>query len=401
MRVVPSPNSASIDRHNLMNNQSNAREIFEQAIEIPVPDEQLRFIQSTCDGDAELLSEVQSLLNAHQNVGDILETQDAPAANDAKAQPESPSNDYQLKSTRDSMKDYNKSEIIGPYKLLQEIGSGGMGQVWMAEQQKPVRRRVALKLIKAGMDTKLVIARFEAERQALALMDHPHIAKVFDAGTTSDGRPFFVMEYVRGKPITRFADDNHLTIPERLELFEQVCNAVQHAHHKGIIHRDLKPNNVLVSAPDGKPISKVIDFGIAKATSQQLTDLTLYTLHDQFIGTPQYMSPEQAAGSVDIDTRTDVYSLGVILFELLTGTTPFPREELQAVGLDAMKQIIIEKEPPKPSTRISLSEQTIETLAASRKVEPKRLGLLVRGELDWIVMKALDKDRSRRYETPN
>jgi serine/threonine protein kinase len=386
-----------------MNNQSKAREIFEQAIEIQVPDEQLRFVQSACNGDSQLLSAVQSLLNANQNVGGILETQDLATAGfeNASKGPASEGGDYQLQSHRDSMKDYNKSEIIGPYKLLQEIGSGGMGQVWMAEQQKPVRRRVALKLIKAGMDTKLVIARFEAERQALALMDHPHIAKVFDAGTTSDGRPFFVMEYVRGKPITRFADDNHLTIPERLELFEQVCNAVQHAHHKGIIHRDLKPNNVIVSAPDGKPISKVIDFGIAKATSQQLTDLTLYTLHDQFIGTPQYMSPEQAAGSVDIDTRTDVYSLGVILFELLTGTTPFPREELQAVGLDAMKQIIIEKEPPKPSTRISLSEPTLNTLAASRKVEPKRLGLLVRGELDWIVMKALDKDRSRRYETPN
>lgn len=382
----------------MQDRQQRAREIFEEAIDIVDETRRGEFIRRACGADSELLSIVTSLLNANREVEGILETQDVdrPARPDAAREgKESP------QSTTDSVRDYARSEMIGPYKLLQEIGSGGMGQVWMAEQLHPVRRRVAMKLIKAGMDSKLVIARFEAERQALALMDHPHIAKVFDAGTTSDGRPFFVMEYVKGKPVTTFADDNHLTIPERLELFEQICNAVQHAHHKGIIHRDLKPNNVLVSAPDGRPLSKVIDFGIAKATSQQLTDLTLFTLHNQFIGTPQYMSPEQAAGSVDIDTRTDVYSLGVILFELLTGSTPFPREELRKAGLEQMKKIIIEKEPPKPSTRISLSEPALETLAACRRVEPRRLGLLVRGELDWIVMKALDKDRSRRYETPN
>ena len=360
-----------------MSQAARAREIFEQAIELDSVEARQRFVEQACGGDSELRSAVMGLIDAHSQPTGLLETTDSVPSPPA-------------------------SRVIdGKYKLLQQIGTGGMGEVWMAEQEKPVRRRVAIKLIKPGMDSKLIIARFEAERQALALMDHQHIAKVFDAGATAEGRPFFVMEYVRGKPITRFADDNHLTIPERLELFEQVCSAVQHAHHKGIIHRDLKPTNVLVSAPDGKPVSKVIDFGIAKATSQQLTDMTLFTLHDQLIGTPQYMSPEQAAGSVDIDTRTDVYSLGVILFELLTGTTPFPREELQAAGFEKMKQIIMEKDPPKPSTRISLSAQTIETLAASRRTEPKRLGLLVRGELDWIVMKALDKDRSRRYETPS
>jgi serine/threonine protein kinase len=295
----------------------------------------------------------------------------------------------------------DRSRNIGPYKLLQRIGAGGMGEVWMAEQEKPVRRRVALKLIKAGMDSKPIVARFEAERQALALMDHPHIAKVFDAGCDESGRPFFVMEYVKGKPITQYADENHLNIPERLELFEQVCHAIQHAHHKGIIHRDLKPSNVLVMTQDGIPFAKVIDFGIAKAISQQLTDLTLFTFHDQLIGTPQYMSPEQAAGSVDIDTRTDVYSLGVLLYEILTGSTPFAKEELQAAGLERIKKIIIEDEPPKPSTRLSQSMPTIGTLAASRKTDPKRLGLLIRGELDWIVMKSLDKDRKRRYSTPN
>ncbi len=291
-------------------------------------------------------------------------------------------------------------ENVGPYRILERIGGGGMGDVYRAEQRSPIRRQVAIKFIKLGMDSKAVIIRFEAERQALALMDHPHIAKVFDAGTDDSGRPYFVMEYVKGKPITDYADQNHLTIAERLKLFEQVCQAVQHAHHKGVIHRDLKPGNVLVSTQDGEPFAKVIDFGVAKAISQKLTDGTLFTQHDQFIGTPQYMSPEQAEGSVDIDTRTDVYSLGVLLYELLTGSTPFSKNELKAAAFEQIKKMIIEVDPPKPSTRLGPNTPTLSSLATFRRTEPKRLGTLVQGELDWIVMKAIDKDRRRRYETP-
>jgi len=291
-------------------------------------------------------------------------------------------------------------EQIGPYRILERLGGGGMGEVYRAEQRSPIRREVALKLIKLGMDTKLVIARFEAERQALAMMDHPHIAKVFDAGAEETGRPYFIMEYVKGRPITEYADQNHLTIQERLELFEQVCHAIQHAHHKGVIHRDLKPSNVLVSTQDGKPFAKVIDFGVAKAIGQSLTEKTLYTQHEQLLGTPLYMSPEQAEGNLDIDTRTDVYSLGVLLYELLAGSTPFTSEEFRAAALDKFKRIICEVDPPKPSTRISMSGNTLPTLAAYRRTEPKKLGSLVRGELDWIVMKSLEKDRARRYDTP-
>ena len=291
-------------------------------------------------------------------------------------------------------------ENVGPYRILERIGGGGMGDVYRAEQRSPIRRQVALKFIKLGMDSKAVITRFEAERQALALMDHPHIAKVFDAGTDDTGRPYFVMEYVKGKPITDYSDQNHLNIAERLKLFEQVCQAVQHAHHKGVIHRDLKPGNVLVSTQDGEPFAKVIDFGVAKAISQNLTEGTLFTQHDQFIGTPQYMSPEQAGGSVDIDTRTDVYSLGVLLYELLTGSTPFSTQELKAAAFEQIKRMIIENDPPKPSTRLSPNTPTLSSLASFRRTEPKRLGMLVQGELDWIVMKSIDKDRRRRYETP-
>ena len=270
----------------------------------------------------------------------------------------------------------------------------------MAEQQFPIRRKVALKIIKLGMDTKQVIARFEAERQALAMMDHPNIAKVFDAGATESGRPYFVMELVKGEPITEYADHNQLTIPERLELFSQVCHAIQHAHQKGVIHRDIKPRNVLVSTQDGRSVAKVIDFGIAKAMSAQLTDKTLFTEFKQLIGTPQYMSPEQAAGSLDIDTRTDIYSLGVLLYELLTGTTPFSAEELRSAAYDEMRRIIREDEPPKPSTRLSRSTATLASVAALRSSEPKKLDSMVRGDLDWVVMKTLEKDRGRRYETP-
>ena len=291
--------------------------------------------------------------------------------------------------------------VIGPYKLVQQIGEGGMGTVWMAEQTEPVKRLVALKLIKAGMDSRQVIARFEAERQALALMDHPNIARVLDAGTTGAGRPYFVMELVKGVPITKYCDEHHLTPRQRLELFIPVCQAVQHAHQKGIIHRDLKPSNVLVALYDGKPVPKVIDFGVAKATGQQLTDRTLFTGFGTIVGTLEYMSPEQAEiNQLDIDTRSDIYSLGVLLYELLTGTTPLDQEGLEKAGMLEMLRLIREEEPPKPSTQAEHG-RGLPTLAANRGTEPAKLTTLVRGELDWIVMKALEKDRDRRYETAN
>jgi serine/threonine protein kinase/tetratricopeptide (TPR) repeat protein len=303
---------------------------------------------------------------------------------------------------------------------MEQIGEGGMGLVFVAEQQEPIRRKVALKIIKPGMDTRQVVARFEAERQALALMDHPNIAKVLDGGTTESsrsretsetggtltssatGRPYFVMELVKGVPITEYCDQNQVPVRERLELFVDVCEAVQHAHQKGIIHRDIKPSNVLVTLHDGKPVVKVIDFGVAKAIGQQLTDKTVYTHFAQLIGTPLYMSPEQAGeSSLDIDTRSDIYSLGVLLYELLTGTTPFDKDRLSQVGYDEMRRIIREEEPPKPSTRISTLGQAASTASANRKSDPRKLSHLFRGELDWIVMKALEKDRNRRYETAN
>jgi len=292
--------------------------------------------------------------------------------------------------------------LVGRYKLLERIGEGGFGVVFMAEQQFPVRRKVALKLIKAGLDTKQVIARFDAERQALAMMDHPNIAKVHDAGATETGRPYFVMELVPGVPITEYCDRERLTPRERLKLFIQVCHAVQHAHTKGLIHRDLKPTNVLVAVHDGVPVPKVIDFGVAKATGQQpLTEHTLFTQFVQMVGTPLYMSPEQAQqGGIDVDTRSDVYSLGVLLYELLTGTTPFDGKRLRDAAVDEVRRIIREEEPPRPSTRLSMSA-ALPAIAASRGLEPKKLGGVVRGELDWIVMRCLEKDRGRRYETPN
>jgi serine/threonine protein kinase/Tfp pilus assembly protein PilF len=290
---------------------------------------------------------------------------------------------------------------IGPYKLLQLIGEGGFGSVFMAEQERPIARKVALKIIKLGMDTRAIIARFEAERQALAMMDHPHIARVLDVGATDTGRPYFVMDLVKGDPIAEYCDKHNLTIPARLELFAQVCEAVQHAHTKGIIHRDIKPSNILVSTQDGRAAAKVIDFGIAKATSSRLTEKTLFTEHRQLIGTPEYMSPEQADGSLDIDTRTDVYSLGVLLYELLTGSTPFDSRNLRSAAYAEIQRIIREEAPHKPSTRLSQSADTLASVAAHRQIEPRKLGTLVRGELDWIVMKALEKNRARRYETAN
>ncbi len=290
---------------------------------------------------------------------------------------------------------------IGPFKILQQLGEGGFGVVFEAEQEHPVKRRVALKVIKLGMDTREVIARFEAERQALALMDHPHIARVLDAGATEGGRPYFVMELVRGEPITRYCIKHGLSIAQRLQLFEQVCAAVQHAHSKGIIHRDLKPNNVLVSTHDDQPFAKVIDFGIAKATSGRLTDKTMFTEANLMMGTPLYMSPEQAEGSVDIDTRTDIYALGVILYELLTDTTPLDSNTLRTAGYAEIQRIIREVEPLRPSARISQSVTKKIGVATRREMEPRRLTSMIRGELDWIVMKAIDKDRARRYETAN
>jgi len=297
--------------------------------------------------------------------------------------------------------DTSGSVIAGRYKLLDKIGEGGMGEVWVAEQTQPVRRKVALKLIKPGMDSKSVLARFEAERQALAVMDHPSIAKVLDGGLTGSGRPYFVMEYVKGIPITEYCDTARLGIAERLNLFVQVCSAVQHAHQKGIVHRDLKPSNILVALHDNTPVPKVIDFGLAKALHFSLTERTLHTAHETIVGTPLYMSPEQAQlNNLDVDTRSDIYSLGVLLYELLTGTTPLEKQRLKDAAWDEVRRIIREEEPPRPSTRLSSTDK-LPSLAACRQTEPTKLTMQLRGELDWIAMKALEKDRSRRYETAN
>src|SRR5205807_1627387 len=292
--------------------------------------------------------------------------------------------------------------VIGPYKLLQQIGEGGMGTVFMAEQTQPVQRKVALKVIKAGMDSQQVVARFEAERQALAMMDHVNIARVFDGGATENGRPYFVMELVHGIPITKYCDDHHLTPRERLDLFVPVCQAIQHAHQKGIIHRDIKPSNVMVTLYDGKPVPKVIDFGVAKATEQKLTERTLFTQYGTMVGTLEYMSPEQAEMSaLGVDTRSDIYSLGVLLYELLTGSTPLSRQRMKEAAYAEILRMIKEEEPPKPSTRLSDSGEALASISVNRHMEPAKLTKLVKGELDWIVMKTLEKDRNRRYETAN
>jgi serine/threonine protein kinase/Flp pilus assembly protein TadD len=289
---------------------------------------------------------------------------------------------------------------IGPYRILQQIGEGGFGVVFEADQEQPVKRRVALKILKLGMDTHQVVARFQAERQALAMMEHPHIAQVLDAGATSAGRPYFVMELVKGESITRYCDAHRLTVVDRLRLFDQVCVAVQHAHTKGIIHRDLKPNNVLVSTHDDRPFAKVIDFGVAKATGHRLSNETLYTARHEVIGTPLYMSPEQVQGSTDVDTRTDIYSLGVILYELLTGTTPIDPATIRA-GIPEIQRVVCEVDPPRPSTRLSHSGSILTEIAARRRTHPRALTAIFKGDLDWIVLKAIDKDRVRRYDTAN
>ena len=371
---------------------SREQAVFAEALQRATPEARAVYLDGACGTDAALRGRLEALLRAVENAGDFLENP-----------PEGLSGATDSASLLRELSE-KPGDRIGRYKLLQQIGEGGCGVVYMAEQEEPVRRRVALKVIKLGMDTKSVIARFEAERQALALMDHPNIAKVFDGGATQTGRPYFVMELVRGIKITDYCDQNNLSTEERLKLFTQVCQAIQHAHQKGIIHRDIKPSNVLVtiSEPGSPGCPKVIDFGIAKATTgQRLTDKTIFTAFEQFIGTPAYMSPEQAMmTSLDIDTRTDIYALGVLLYELLTGHTPFDAAELTAGGLDAMRRIILEQEPARPSTRLStLLAADLTTVAGHRHAEPARLGTLLRGDLDWIVMKALEKDRTRRYET--
>jgi serine/threonine protein kinase len=364
---------------------SKAKSIFLNALEISSGNARQAYVVAQCGGDQSLAVEVEALLRQHGELGTFLE---------------SPAGGPTLAMSSSSLSE-RAGTIIGPYKLLKRIGEGGMGVVFMAEQQRPVQRMVALKIINPGMDTGQVIARFEAERQALALMDHPNIAKVLDAGATDTGRPYFVMELVKGVGITQYCDEHHLTPHERLELFIPICHALQHAHQKGIIHRDLKPSNVLVALYDGRPVPKVIDFGVAKATGPQLTERTMLTELGQVVGTLEYMSPEQAElNQLDVDTRSDIYSLGVLLYELLTGTTPFERKRLKAVAFMELLRVIREVEPPKPSTRLSTTE-ALPSIAANRSLEPKKLSGLLRGDLDWIVMKCLEKKRSRRYETAN
>jgi serine/threonine protein kinase/tetratricopeptide (TPR) repeat protein len=359
--------------------------IFFIALEKGSPHEREAYLDQVSAGNPDFRRRIEKMLAGHAQAGSFLE-HPAPS----------------LVATIDEPISERPGTVIGPYKLLEQIGEGGFGVVFMAEQTQPVRRKVALKVLKPGMDTRQVVARFEAERQALALMDHPNIARVLDGGQTSSGRPYFVMDLVKGLPLTDYCDQAQLTPRERLELFVPLCQAVQHAHQKGIIHRDLKPSNVLVTVHDTTPVVKVIDFGVAKALGQELTDKTLFTGFAQMVGTPLYMSPEQAGQSgLDVDTRSDIYALGVLLYELLTGTTPFDKTRLKAVGYDEMRRIIREEEPPRPSTRISTLGKAATTLSTQRKSEPKQLSRLIRGELDWIVMKALEKDRNRRYETAN
>jgi tetratricopeptide (TPR) repeat protein/serine/threonine protein kinase len=377
----------------------NESQIFTNAVKLASPAERAAYLDEACAGNPQLRADVEALLHAHasdpgfleQPAGSLAGTADeAAAAGPSSAPRPEPDSAWQPGVA-----------LAGRYRLLEVIGEGGMGSVWMAQQTVPVKRLVAVKLIKPGMDSREVLARFEAERQALALMDHPHIAKVLDAGAAPDGRPFFVMELVKGVPITRYCDAHHLTPRQRLELFVPVCQAIQHAHHKGVIHRDVKPSNVLIALYDDQPVPKVIDFGVAKAAGQQLTEQTLHTGFGAVVGTVEYMSPEQASfNQLDVDTRSDIYALGVLLYELLAGSPPFTRKELEKAGVLEMLRVIREQEPTTPSAKLSTAEG-LPSLAANRGTEPRRLTALVRGELDWITMKCLEKDRNRRYETAN
>jgi len=385
-----------------MNSAQREEDLFDGARKLGNAAARSQFLESSCAGDTALRARVENLLTAAADAerffdegGSVRISQEVAAQFTrtlrAATGQGSPPGEEPL-GTR-----------IGRYKLVEKIGEGGCGVVYLAEQEEPVQRRVALKIIKLGMETKSVIARFEAERQALAMMDHPNIARVYDAGATDRGPPYFVMELVHGVRITEFCDEHRLTLRQRLDLFVVICHAIQHAHQKGIIHGDIKPTNVMVARQDDVPVPKVIDFGISKATEARLTDKVLFTTYAQLIGTPAYMSPEQSQmGGVDIDTRSDIYSLGVLLYELLTGRTPFDPKELMKSGLDEMRRTLREKEPARPSARLSnlpLPERI--KAAQSLQLEPARLVSLLKGDLDWIVMKALDKDRSRRYETAN
>ncbi len=381
------PSSMKQDRSVASQENEKLEQLFSAALEKDTWQARDAYLSSACADDPQMRDKVEKLLRAHGDIGSFLDT--PPIDPNATVEVGAPGE--------------VSEQRIGRYRILEEIGEGGFGTVHLAEQEHPVRRKVALKIIKLGMDTKQVIARFEAERQALALMDHPNIARVLDAGATDNGRPFFVMELVRGEAITCYCDRNKMSMRERLELFLAVCQAVQHAHQKGIIHRDLKPTNVLVTLSDGRPIPKVIDFGIAKATTQRLTDKTLHTEFRQFIGTPEYMSPDQAEMSgLDVDTRTDIYSLGVLLYELLTSTTPFQSEAMRDTSYEEIRRIIREVDPPTPSVRLQTLTTTngeVAAIAQRRRLDPQMLSRLLRGDLDWIVMKAMEKDRTRRYDT--
>jgi serine/threonine protein kinase/tetratricopeptide (TPR) repeat protein len=388
-----------------------ARAVFDHAVEIDSPAERKAYLDEVCAEAPELRDRVEGLLRAHEQAGSFLQT---PAGGLPEAtgpyQPGSDTSDQSrgaMPETVDHVSRPNRSpgaegpgSWIGAYRLVKKLGEGGMGAVYLAEQEQPIRREVALKIIKPGMDSAQVVARFNAERQALSLMDHVHIARVFEAGATDLGRPYFVMELVKGTPLTRFCDDYHLGVRERLELFETVCQAIQHAHQKGVIHRDIKPSNVLVALHEGKPMAKVIDFGLAKAIEQPLTDESVLTLFGGIVGTLAYMSPEQAEFSAPgVDTRTDVYSLGVVLYELLTGTTPLDGCRQKSDGLPEVLRKVREVDPPRPSAWVAGLGDRLPAMAEVRKAEPGRLAKVLRGELDWIAMKALEKDRERRYES--
>ena len=377
----------------MLNWDPEANELFLRAVEVDAPEDRRRFLDEVCAGRPDVRARVDGLLLADEQAGTFLEHPPLDTVPTTTKRPSTPGEPTAASP--------GAGMIVGPYKLVQEIGEGGMGTVYLAQQTEPVRRLVAVKLIKPGMDSRQVLARFEAERQALALMDHPNIARVLDAGATADGRPYFVMELVKGVPITKHCDQHRLGVRDRLALFADVCRAVQHAHQKGVIHRDLKPSNVLVAPFDGRPVVKVIDFGVAKATGQPLTDRTLVTGLGAVVGTPAYMSPEQAElNNLDIDTRSDIYALGVLLYEMLTGSTPLTVGRVKEVALLELLRLVREEEAPRPSARLSTTVE-LPSIAAARGVEPAGLSRMMRGELDWIVMKALEKDRERRYETAN